>query len=275
MSKEMPFKFEDVVKNLDEITFIQPKKNDIVSNQLISIPKLKGRMLDIQLPFIKMIHGGFPQKGNSLYETFLQRANALSIPLVYNEDIYNFFVELQKKIENEMDDLVPEEYKGKVEFQDIIREYENQKKAEIYYSFRARLALKIIDLKNEDYKVETSVWKKTANSVTEIEVNTVEDVEKIIRYGSEVQLIIRLNKMYISTKNEGTKKDPKFKMGVTFKIMAVQIKDVSTNSNVDYKHKYAFNDNDDDDVNVTGGPVINTDNLDDINELDETDCVDS
>lgn len=272
MSKEMPFKFEDVSKRIDEITFIQPKKNDIVSNQLISIPKLNGRMLDIQFPFMKMIHGGFPQKGNSLYETFLQRANAISIPLVYNEENYNFFIKLQKKMENEMDVLVPEEYKGKVEFQDIIREYDNQKKAEIYYSFRARLALKIIDLKNEDYKVETSVWKKNANSVTEIEVNTVEDVEKIIRYGSEVQFIIRLNKMYISTKNEGTKKDPKFKMGVTFKIMAVQIKDVSSNSNVDYKHKYAFNDNDDDDeVNIAGCPVINTDNLDDINETDDVD----
>jgi hypothetical protein len=263
MSKDMPFKLEELINRINDITFIPPKKNDVVTNQLISIPKLDGKMLDIQLPFIKMTHGGFPQKGNSLYETFLQRANAISIPIQKDDTIYNFLAQLQKAIEDIINDLVPEDMKGKIEFQDIIREYENVKKAVTEYSLRVRLALKIKDLKNEDYEIETAIWKKENKSVKEVVVKTVEDVEKEIRYGSDVQLIIRLNKMYINTKNEGTKKDPKYKMGVTFKIMAAQVKSGSTMNNVNYKNNYTFNNDDDDDDDVkTDGPVINTDNID-------------
>jgi hypothetical protein len=273
MSSEMPFKFEEIVNRINDITFIPPKKNEIVSNQLISIPKLDGKMLDIQLPFIKMTHGGFPQKGNSLYETFLQRANSISIPLQKDDEIYNFLAKLQKAIEDNMDNLIPEDKKkSEIELQDIIREYENQKKNVTEYSFRTRLALKIKDLKNEDYEIETAIWKKENKTVTEVPVKTVEDVEKVIKYGSEVQLIIRLNKMYISTKNEGSKKEPKYKMGVTFKIMAVQVKGGSTMNNVNYKNNYTFNNDDDDcddDVVNTNGPVINTDNLDDIDEEED------
>ena len=269
----MPFKFEEVINRINDITFIPPKKNEVVSNQLISIPKLDGKMLDIQLPLIKMTHGGFPQKGNSLYETFLQRANSISIPIQKDDEIYNFLAKLQKVIEDNMDNLIPEDKKKtEIDLQDIIREYENQIKNVTEYSFRTRLALNIKDIKNEEYTIETAIWKKENKSVTEIQVKNVEDVEKVIRYGSEIQLIIRLNKMYISTKNEGTKKDPKYKMGVTFKIMAVQIKNSTNMNNVNYKNNYTFNNNDDDDDDddddIVNGPTINTDNLD-INDNEE------
>ena len=275
MSYDKPFKLEDITNCVNEFTFVPPKKNDVVLNQLISIPKKDGRNLDIQLSYLKMTHGGFPQKGNSLYETFLQRANAISIPIQKDDEIYNFLIKLQKAIEDNMDNLVPEEMKGKIEFQDIVREYENQKKNVTEYSLRVRLALKIKDLKNEDYEIETAIWKKENKTAKEVIVKTVEDVEKEIRYGSEIQFIIRLNKMYINTKNEGTKKDPKYKMGVTFKIMAAQVKSGATVNNVNYKNNYTFDDDDDDDKSpndvddveqATKELVINTDNLDEVDE---------
>ena len=274
MSSAKPFKVEEVIKRINEISIIAPKKNDVVSNQLITFPKLDGRMLDIQTPFIKMTHGGFPQKGNPLYETFLQRANSISIPLQKEDELYELLIKLQQIIEDKMDELVPEDMKGKIELVDLVREYENKKKDNVIeYSLRVRLALKINDIKAEDYVIETSIWKKDGKTVKEVPIKTVEDVEKEIRYGSEVQFIIRPNKLYISTKNEGTKKDPKYKMGVTFKIMAVQVVGGSTMNNVNYKNNYTFNNDDDDgdEVNVenSNAPVINTDNLDDIDENEE------
>ena len=275
MSNAKPFKVEEVIKRINEISIIPPKKNDVVSNQLITFPKLDGRMLDIQTPFIKMTHGGFPQKGNPLYETFLQRANSISIPLQKGDELYDLLTKLQEIIEEKMDELVPEDMKGKIELVDLVREYENKKKENVIeYSLRVRLALKIKDLKAEDYEIETSVWKKENKTVKEVPIKTVEDVEKEIRYGSDVQFIIRPNKLYISTKNEGTKKDPKYKMGVTFKIMAVQVVGGATMNNVNYKNNYTFNNDDDDnddEVENSDAPVINTDNLDDIDEENEDD----
>ena len=258
------FKLDEVTKRIKEISFLPPKKNEIVPNQLISMPELDDSFLDIQLPFIKITHGGFPQKGNSLYETFLQRANAISVPIQHGDQIYNFLSAVQNEIESKIEELIPEDKKKtEIDFLDIIREYENQKKSTTEYSFRTRLNLKIIDQKKEDYKILTSIYKKEDKS--EFEINTVEDVEKIIRYGSEVQFIIRLNKMYINTKNEGTKKDPKYKMGVTFKILSAQVKDSQNNNNINYKTNYVFS-NDDDDEEITTAPTINTDNLDDFED---------
>jgi hypothetical protein len=273
MSNAKPFKVEEVIKRIHEISIIPPKKNDVVSNQLITFPKLDGRMLDIQTPFIKMTHGGFPQKGNPLYETFLQRANSVGVPLQKGDELYDLLIKLQEIIEEKMDELVPEDMKGKIELVDLIREYENKKKEGIIeYSLRARLALKINDIKAEDYVIETAIWKKEGKTVKEVPIKTVEDVEKEIRYGSEVQFIIRPNKLYISTKNEGSKKDPKYKMGVTFKIMAVQVVGGATMNNVNYKNNYTFNnDDDDDEIDNSSAPVINTDNLDDIDEDNEED----
>lgn len=274
MSDAKPFKVEEVIKRINEISIIPPKKNEVVSNQLITFPKLDGRMLDIQTPFIKMTHGGFPQKGNPLYETFLQRANSISIPLQKSDELYDLLIKLQQLIEEKMDELVPEDMKGKIELVDLVREYENKKKENVIeYSLRVRLALKIKDLKAEDYVIETSVWKKENKTVKEVPIKTVEDVEKEIRYGSDVQFIIRPNKLYISTKNEGTKKEPKYKMGVTFKIMAVQVVGSAGMNNVNYKNNYTFNNDDDDEVDIenSNAPVINTDNLDDIDEDQEED----
>lgn len=274
MSNNMPFKLEEITNRICDITFIPPKKNEVVGNQLISIPKLDGKMLDIQLLFMKMTHGGFPQKGNPLYETFLQRANSISLPLQKDDELYKFLVELQKAIEEHLDELVPEDMKGKIDLQDLVREYDNIKKGVKEYSLRVRLALKIKDIKNEDYEIETAIWRKENKSVKEVVVKTVEDVEKEIRYGSEIQFIIRLNKMYISTKNEGTKKEPRYKMGVTFKIMAAQIKNSSAMSNINYKSINPFdnkrdrdyeNEEEEEDVKATG-PTINTDNLDNLDE---------
>lgn len=274
MSNNMPFKLEEITNRICDITFIPPKKNEVVGNQLISIPKLDGKMLDIQLLFMKMTHGGFPQKGNPLYETFLQRANSISLPMQKDDELYKFLVELQKAIEEHLDELVPEDMKGKIDLQDIIREYDNIKKGVKEHSLRVRLALKIKDIKNEDYEIETAIWRKENKSVKEVVVKTVEDVEKEIRYGSEIQFIIRLNKMYISTKNEGTKKEPRYKMGVTFKIMAAQIKNSSAMSNINYKSINPFdnkrdrdyeNEEEEEDVKATG-PTINTDNLDNLDE---------
>lgn len=274
MSNNMPFKLEEITNRICDITFIPPKKNEVVGNQLISIPKLDGKMLDIQLLFMKMTHGGFPQKGNPLYETFLQRANSISLPMQKDDELYKFLVELQKAIEEHLDELVPEDMKGKIDLQDLVREYDNIKKGVKEYSLRVRLALKIKDIKNEDYEIETAIWRKENKSVKEVVVKTVEDVEKEIRYGSEIQFIIRLNKMYISTKNEGTKKEPRYKMGVTFKIMAAQIKNSSAMSNINYKSINPFdnkrdrdyeNEEEEEDVKTTG-PTINTDNLDNLDE---------
>ena len=271
MSDAMPFKLEEVIKRIDEIIIVPPKKNDVVSNQLISFPKLDGRMLDFQTPFIKMTHGRFPQKGNPLYETFLQRANSISIPIQKGDKLEEFLTKLQKKVEN-TDELVPEDMKGKIELQDFVREYENIKRNVTELSMRARLSLDIIDMKNEKYVIKTSVWKKDGKTVKEVPIQTVEDVEKEIRHNSDVQFIIRLNKLYISTKNEGSKKEPKYKMGVTFKIMAVQVIGGEATNNVNYKNNYTFS-TDDDEVEIDNKdtPVINTDNLDDIEEEEEED----
>jgi hypothetical protein len=273
MSDGMPFKVEDIIKRIKEISIPPPKKNEVVGNQLISFLKLDGRMLDFQTKKIKMTHGGFPQKGNPLYDTFLQKCNSISIPLQKNDELHDLLIKLQELIEEKMDELVPEDMKGKIEFVDLVREYENQKKKLVEYSVRVRLALDIIDMKSEKYVINTTIWKKDGTSVKEVPIKTVEDVEKEIRYGSEVQFIIRPNKLYISTKNEGTKKDPKYKMGITFKIMSVQVFESATTNNVNYKNNYTFNNDDDDEVEVdnTNTPVINTDNLDDIDEDEEED----
>jgi hypothetical protein len=284
----MPFKVEEVINRINEIEFITPKKNDIVPNQLIGQVKLNGKMLDIQCPFTKQTHGGFAQKGNIHYVTPTQRANSYNYPLEKDSEMHQVLIKLQETIIKNQDILVPEEMKGKIEVQDMVREYDNPKKDVTEYSFKVRVALKIKDLKNEEYDIETAFWKKESKTSKEkpvpIIVKTVDDVEKIIKYGSEVQMIIRLNKMYISTKNEGTKKDPKYKMGVTFKMMAVQVINNSAINTVDYKNINPFDNNgecdddDDDDDMKAGGPVINTDNIDtsnlddlDINEEDEED----
>ena len=271
MSDGMPFKVEDIIKRIKEISIPPPKKNEVVGNQLISFLKLDGRMLDFQTKKIKMTHGGFPQKGNPLYDTFLQKCNSISIPLQKNDELHDLLIKLQELIEEKMDELVPEDMKGKIEFVDLVREYENKKKELVEYSVRVRLALDIIDMKSEKYVINTTIWKKDGNTVKEVPIKTVEDVEKEIRYGSEVQFIIRPNKLYISTKNEGTKKDPKYKMGITFKIMSVQVFESATTNNVNYKNNYTFNNDDDDEVEVDNkdAPVINTDNLDDIDEEEE------
>jgi hypothetical protein len=273
MSNNLPFKLEDIKKQINEIKFTTPVKNDIVPNQLISFPKLDGKFLDIQLPFIKMTHGGFPQKGNPLYDGFKQRANGISFPIQKDDDIYVFLKSLQELIIENLDSLIPEDKKkNEIDFQDIIREYENQKKNITEYSFRVRLALKIKDEKKEDYEVVTDIWELKDNNVTNINVKTVEDVEKYIRYGSDVQFIIRLNKLYINNKNDGTKKDPKYKMGVTFKIMSAQFKSNKTTNNIVYKNNYVFNNDDDDIKQITNNIQnidIDTSNLDiDTSNLD-------
>jgi hypothetical protein len=80
-------------------------------------------MLDIQSLIIKMTHGGFPQKGNPIYDTFLRRANSISIPIQNGDELYELLTKLQKKVEENMHELVPEDMKGKIELQDFVREY--------------------------------------------------------------------------------------------------------------------------------------------------------
>jgi hypothetical protein len=270
MSNNMPFKLEEVIKRINEINITPPAKNEKVPNQLITFPKLDGKMLDIQSLVIKMTHGGFPQKGNPLYDTFLQRANSISIPVQKDDELYQLLTKLQKKVEEDMDELVPEDMKGKIELQDFVREYENKKKDVIEYSMRIRLALDIIDMKNEKYVIKTTVWRKEGKTVSEIPVKTVEDVEKEVRYGSTLQFIFRINKLYISTKNEGSKKEPKYKMGVTFKIMAVQvIGGAAAANNVNYGN-YTFNNDDEvDEIEIENMSVIDTSKLDEVDEEEE------
>ena len=275
MSNNVPFKLDEVNKRINEINITQPTKNEKVLNQMMTFPKLDDKMLDIQSPVIKMTSGGFPQKGNPLYDTFLQRANSISIPIQKGDELHVFLTNLQKKVE-ENDELVPEDMKGKIEIQDFVREYENKKTNKIEYSMRIRLALDIIDMKSEKYVIKTTLWRKDGKTVTEIPVKTVEDVEKEIKYGSTLQFIFRINKLYISTKNEGTKKDPKYKMGVTFKIMAVQIiGGASTANNVNYGN-YTFNNDDDvDEIEIENMSVIDTSKLDEVDEIDEDDETDA
>jgi hypothetical protein len=269
MSSNVPFKLDEVNKRINEINITQPIKNEKVLNQIMTFPKLDDKMLDIQSPVIKMTSGGFPQKGNPLYDTFLQRANSISIPIQKGDELHSFLINFQKKVEG-MDELIPEDMKGKIEIQDFVREYENKKKDMIDYSMRIRSALDIIDMKSEKYVIKTTLWRKDGKTVTEIPVKTVEDVEKEIKYGSTLQFIFRVNKLYISTKNEGTKKDPKYKMGVTFKIMAVQIiGGASAANNVNYG-SYTFNNDDEaDELEIENMSVIDTSKLDEVDENDE------
>jgi hypothetical protein len=265
------FKLNEIINKINDIEFSPPQKNDKVMNQLISTPKLDGKIIDIELPLIKMTHGGFPQKGNPLYETFLQRANAISIPLQKDDEIYQFLEKLQQVILSNLKNLIPEDRKeNEIQFLDIIREYENQKKSTTEYSLRARLSLDIKDVKGEIYEVLTSIWKKETKTSkpTLIDIITVDDVEKYIRYGSDIKLIIRPNKLYISTKNEGTKKDHKYKMGITFKIIQACVTGNGNNYNtINYKNNYAFKDEEDEEdkeSEAASRPTINTDNLDDV-----------
>jgi len=270
---QMSMKLEKILSKIDKIELIPPQKNERVNNQLLSTPKFDGKNIDIELPPIKMTHGGFPQKGNPLYETFLQRANGISIPIQKNDEIYNFLEKLQEYIVENIKNLIPEDKSvDEIIFQDIIREYENKKKDIIEYSFKARLALDIKDIKTEKYEVITSIWKKETKTSKPVlvETATVEEVEKNIRYGSEIRLIIRPNKLYISTKNEGTKKEPKYKMGITFKIMQVCINSNQNSYNtINYKKECAFEDEEEDEVSeAAAGPTINMDGIDslDIND---------
>jgi len=227
------FKLDEVVSKINDIDFLPPQKNEKVLTQLISTPKLDGRLIDIELPLIK----------------------------------------LQEVILQNLSKLIPEDKKEtEIKFQDIIKEYENKKKEITEYSLRVRLNLDIHDLKNEIYDVKTSIWKKENKSSppTQVEIKTVDDVEKYIKYGSDIKMIIRPNKLYINTKNEGSKKEPIYKMGLTFKIIQVCVMGNSNNYNtIDYKHNYAFNedDEDDDESKNHNGPTINTNELD--NALDD------
>ena len=265
MSNNTPFKLEDLINNIDDTYIPPPLKNEVVPNQMISFiknNKKDNKMIDFQTPIIDITHAGWPQKGNTLYETPLQRANAYGIPIQKDDLLYQYFSKLQNKIE-ENQDVVPEEMKGKIVFQDVIREYENKTKKTTELSLRARFALK----KDED--VETSIWRKDGKTVKEVIVKSVDDLEKEVKYGSKVQFIVRINKFYISTKNEGTKKDPKYKMGITLKIMSAQIFGSSLTKSVDYKNNYTFNNDDEvDEVDVENMSVIDTSKLDDVDEVD-------
>lgn len=268
----MSIKLENINDKINNIELPPPQKNERVNNQLLSTPKLDGKNIDIELPPVKMTHGGFPQKGNPLYETFLQRANGISIPIQKNDEIYNFLEKLQEYIVNNIKNLIPEDKKeDEIIFSDIIREYENKKKDMTEYSFKARLALDIKDMKSEKYEVLTSIWKKETKTSKPVlvETPTVEEVEKNIRYGSEIRLIIRPNKLYISTKNEGTKKDPKYKMGITFKIIQACINGNPNSYNtINYKKECAFEDDDDEVNEAATGPTINMDSLDNLDGID-------
>ncbi len=270
-------KLENIMSQINKIELIPPQKNERVNNQLLSTPRFDGKNVDIELPPIKMTHGGFPQKGNPLYETFLQRANGISIPIQKNDEIYNFLEKLQEYIVENIKNLIPEDKNvDEIIFQDIIREYENKKKDTTEYSFKARLALDIKDIKTEKYEVLTSIWKKETKTSKPVlvETATVEEVEKNIRYGSEIRLIIRPNKLYISTKNEGSKKEPKYKMGITFKIIQACINGNSNSYNtINYKKECAFEDEDEDEEDEVSeaatGPTINMDGIDNLEINDD------
>jgi hypothetical protein len=267
MSNNSPYKLEDLINTVDDTYIPAPQKNEVVPNQMIGFINkslVDKRMIDMQTPIIDMTYGGFPQKGNTLYETPLQRANAFSMPIEKDGLLDKYFTKLQNKIEENKDELVPEEMKGKIVFQDIIREYENKKTNKIELSLRLRFAL------TKDHNVETSVYSNINKDIKEIPIKTVEDLEKVVKYGSKAQFIIRINKFYVSTKNEGTKKDPKYKMGITLKIMAVQIFGSSATKNIDYKNNYTF-DNEEDVVvdSIDNMSVIDTSKLDEVDEVDE------
>lgn len=266
MSNNTPFKLEDLINNIDDTYIPPPVKNEVVPNQLISFiknNKKDNKMIDFQTPKIDITHAGWPQSNNPLYETPKQRVNAYSIPIKKDGVIYEYFTKLQQKVEENLDELVPEDMKGKIVIQDFIREYENKTKKTTEYSVRARFALK------KDDDVETSIWRKEGNTVKEVPVKSVSDLEKEVKYGSTVQYIVRINKFYISTKNEGTKKDPKYKMGITLKIMSVQLFGSSATKSVDYKNNYTFNNDDEvDEVDVESMSVIDTSKLDDVDEVD-------
>jgi hypothetical protein len=266
MSNNTPFKLEDLINNIDDTYIPPPLKNEVVPNQMISFiknNKKDNKMIDFQTPKIDITHAGWPQSNNPLYETPKQRVNAYSIPIKKDGLIYEYFTKLQNKVEENLDELVPEDMKGKIVIQDFIREYENKTKKTIEYSVRARFALK------KDDDVETSIWRKEGNTIKEVPIKTVSDLEKEVKYGSTVQYIVRINKFYISTKNEGTKKDPKYKMGITLKIMSVQLFGSSATKSVDYKNNYTFNNDDEvDEVDVENLSVIDTSKLDDVDEVD-------
>ena len=266
MSNNTPFKLEDLINTVDDTYIPAPQKNEVVPNQLISFiknNKKDNKTIDFQTPKIDLTHAGWPQSNNPLYETPKQRVNAYSIPIKKDGVIYEYFTKLQQKVEENLDELVPEDMKGKIVIQDFIREYENKTKKTIEYSVRARFALK------KDDNVETSVYSNINKDIKEIPIKTVEDLEKVVKYGSKAQFIIRINKFYVSTKNEGSKKDPKYKMGITLKIMSVQLFGSSATKSVDYKNNYTFNNDDEvDEVDIENMSVIDTSKLDDVDEVD-------
>jgi hypothetical protein len=232
----------------------------------------------IQTPFLKMRQYGVPQDGNEYYKTELTRA-FLKLPLNHEyKKVDASKEELRfRKVFQEIDEFFGSdeckenifgEDANRFQYQPIVRSpqelekpssrataQEKEKYTRQLASYRPLyMKLKLsLDIEwNEESResifkgIKTSIFKRDENGGrTKQEVTCVNDVEKLIRFGSEIRLIIMPSKLWVA-KSKLTGASHKL-YGVQLKIVQAEVKPAAGGEKVDYDGDYLLDDSDEDD----------------------------
>lgn len=249
--KNAPIRYDKF--DVSNVVVTEPEDNEMVKAQRLSYPRYKidGQLsqLVIKTPVINIFSGGIPSLGE-YFKDDKSRAKNFKIPFDPNDRESAKFLEVIKSIDDMLDS---DDFRSSVmggaknlEYQPIVRvpmvdEDDDSKPAR-------PMCMKVnISLDYNTDNVLTKVFVKNSDgSRSPVEVKTLDDMTKYVRYKSNVCLIMMANKFYVM-KNA----DPKTKKktyGMTFKLLQVLVDSPSSGASNFDNEVDNFDDSDDDDV---------------------------
>jgi hypothetical protein len=266
----------------ERLTFTDFEENDRSKGQLISYARYnhptlgEGQQLMLLLPFCKIFNYGVPRAGGDYYNTDRERS-FLKLPIDENNEEQMVIVKKLEAVDETLEsDKKKKEMFGKKKtkyvYNRIVREAQTDDDKE-----RPRYIKLKLETKWPSGEILTQVYKSELKDVdgkekrvrTPIEVSTVDEFADVVRYQSNVRMIIRPVKMWAQP---ASRKDPGY--GIVFKIVKIEVEPSETggNSLKDYYNNDAFLDSDDDDDEVNEvKEVVSNMNMDDDSDSSDSD----
>lgn len=243
INKKMPtVKYTDF--DLSKLTFTTPTENeripDITKYQLMSIPSYsdgeKNEMPTIQGPWMTLDYYGIPSKTEKSGKVRVNQAGVplsdsergkLKIPFnmenAQSKALYDLLVSIDKKVESEKEQIFGDKKRASVyKYQPIVRQAAEDPDAPEDAPAKPDYFVLKFDFDNKTGHVKSKVFVNNNGEREEMNVATLDEVQKYVRYKCEYRPIFTLCKLFASK----AAKDGKRTYGVGLKLKMVEVKPV-------------------------------------------------
>ena len=208
---------------------------EITKYQLMSIPDYDASgMPTIQGPWINLDNYGVPSKTDKFGKPRLNQGGQqlsdrergkIKIPLNMNIDeskkLHEFLSSIDKKLEENRDIIFGDKKSSMYKYQPMVRQPAEDPDAPIDAPEKPDYFVLKFDFDNKTNQVKTKVYLNNDGERSEVEIKSLDDVLKHLRYKCEFRPIFTFSKLF-ATRSAGD--DGKRKYGIGLKLKMVEIK---------------------------------------------------